>query len=82
MLTFNEKSSNVFETSRDVERLLKQIGSEHEKAMKLEKELEQEKTVLEERLQVESLFSLLSSVLKCLLSRVRRECWFKLVKIW
>ena len=53
MLTFNEKSSNVFETSRDVERLLKQIGSEHEKAMKLEKELEQEKTVLEERLQVE-----------------------------
>lgn len=49
---FNEKSSNVQKTTEDVQRLLKQIESEHEKATKLEKELEHEKTVLEERLQV------------------------------
>jgi hypothetical protein len=81
VLTFNEKSSNVFETSRDVERLLQQIGSEHEKAMKLEKELEQEKTVLEERLQVGSLF-LFSQIIADIDDRVRKECWYRLVKIW
>ena len=49
---FNEKSLNVHQTNKDIQYLLKQIQNEHEKSIKLEKELEHEKTVLEERLQV------------------------------
>lgn len=76
---FNEKSSNVQQTTEDVQRLLKQIESEHEKATKLEKELEHEKTVLEERLQVSFPFLLLLQSNRIELNRficfrVRREC--------
>jgi hypothetical protein len=49
---FNEKSADVSRTSDDVQRLLRQIENERDKAAKLEKELEHEKTVLDERLQV------------------------------
>ncbi len=49
---FNEKSANVFENHQDVKRLLEQIQYQHETASKLEKELQHEKTVLEERLKV------------------------------
>jgi len=49
---FNEKSANVYETHQDVQRLLEQIQYQHETASKLEKELQHEKTVLEERLKV------------------------------
>ncbi|CAF4014418.1 unnamed protein product, partial [Rotaria sordida] len=47
---FNEKSANVYENHCDVQRLLEQIQYQHETASKLEKELQHEKTVLEERL--------------------------------
>ncbi|CAF4591105.1 unnamed protein product, partial [Rotaria sp. Silwood2] len=47
---FNEKSLNVYENHCDVQRLLEQIQYQHETASKLEKELQHEKTVLEERL--------------------------------
>jgi len=40
----------VFENHEDVQRLLEQIQYQHETAVKLEKELQHEKTVLEERL--------------------------------
>ncbi|CAF4106350.1 unnamed protein product, partial [Adineta steineri] len=46
----NEKSSSVHENHCDVQRLLEQIQYQHETSIKLEKELQQEKTVLEERL--------------------------------
>jgi hypothetical protein len=49
---FNEKSANVYETHQDVQRLLEQIQYQHETASKLEKELQHEKIVLEERLKV------------------------------
>jgi hypothetical protein len=49
---FNEKSSNVCESHEDVQRLLGQIQYQHETASKLEKELQHEKSVLEERLKV------------------------------
>ncbi|CAF0842338.1 unnamed protein product [Adineta steineri] len=45
-----KKSSNVHENHCDVQRLLEQIQYQHETSIKLEKELQQEKTVLEERL--------------------------------
>ena len=48
----NKKSLNFYEMKKDIKLLLKQIHNEHRKAMKLENELEHEKTVLEERLQV------------------------------
>lgn len=50
MKIFNEKSANAFENHGDVHRLLEQIEYQHETASKLEKELQHEKTVLEERL--------------------------------
>ena len=50
MTIFNEKSGRVFENHNDVQRLLEQIEYQHETASKLEKELQHEKTVLEERL--------------------------------
>ena len=53
---FNEKSLNVYENHQDVQRLLEQIRYQHETAIKLEKELQHEKTVLEERLKVFSGF--------------------------
>jgi hypothetical protein len=49
---FNEKSANVYANHQDVQRLLEQIQYQHETASKLEKELQHEKTVLEERLKV------------------------------
>ena len=52
MTIFNEKSANVYENHQDVQRLLGQIQYQHETASKLEKELQHEKTVLEERLKV------------------------------
>ncbi len=52
MTIFNEKSTNVYDNHHDVQRLLEQIQYQHETALKLEKELQHEKTVLEERLKV------------------------------
>jgi hypothetical protein len=52
VIIFNEKSTNVYENHRDVQRLLEQIQYQHETAAKLEKELQHEKIVLEERLKV------------------------------
>ncbi len=49
---FNEKSANVYENHQDVQRLLEQIQYQHETASKLEKELQHEQIVLEERLKV------------------------------
>ncbi len=49
---FNEKSANVYENHQDVQRLLEQIQYQHETALKLEKELQHEQIVLEERLKV------------------------------
>jgi hypothetical protein len=49
---FNEKSAIVNENHQDVQRLLEQIRYQHETASKLEKELQHEKTVLDERLKV------------------------------
>ncbi len=49
---FNEKSANVYENHQDVQRLLEQIQSQHETAAKLEKKLQYEKPVFEERLKV------------------------------
>ncbi|UJR11505.1 hypothetical protein I4U23_015686 [Adineta vaga] len=46
----NEKSASVLENHRDVQRLLEQIQYQHETSKKLEKELQHEKIVLEERL--------------------------------
>lgn len=50
MKIFNDKSASVFQNHGDVHRLLEQIEYQHETASKLEKELQHEKTVLEERL--------------------------------
>ena len=52
MTIFNDKSASVYENHCDVQRLLEQIQYQHETASKLEKELQHEKTVLEERLKV------------------------------
>ena len=48
----NEKSANVSDNHHDVQRLLAQIQYQHETSKKLEKELQHEKIVLEERLKV------------------------------
>ncbi|CAF1148393.1 unnamed protein product [Adineta ricciae] len=46
----NEKSANVSDNHHDVQRLLEQIQYQHETSKKLERELQHEKIVLEERL--------------------------------
>ncbi len=47
-----QKSADVYENHPDVQRLLEQIQCQHETAAKLEKELQHEKPVFEERLKV------------------------------
>ena len=49
---FSEKSSSIVETHADVQVLLEQIQYEHDTAIRLEKDLEHEKSVLNERLEV------------------------------
>lgn len=49
---FNEKSTSIVATHADVQSLLEQIQCEHDTSVRLEKDLEHEKSVLNERLEV------------------------------
>ena len=60
---FSEKSSSIVSTHADVQVLLEQIQCEHDTGVRLEKELEHEKSVLNERLEVGRLTLLTFDVL-------------------